>query len=78
MPKEKEIWCTNVNGASRILNRHRRTVTSYVKDGDLGGFKFGQNTLIPIKDIARMMETTQSRAVNLAKTWDLPLWRCKR
>jgi len=78
MPRAKEIWCTNVTGASNILNRHRRTVTKYISDGELSGFKYGQNTLIPMADLARFMGTSENRVVNLAKTWDLPLWRCKR
>ena len=78
MPKENEFWCTNVTGASQILNRSRQSVNRYIKNGDISGFRYGSNTLIPMKDIAKTLRTTQSRAVNLAKTWDLPLWRCKK
>jgi hypothetical protein len=78
MPKESEYWCTNMTGAAKVLNRSRQAVNRYIKNGDISGFKYGSNTLIPMKDIAKALGTTQSRAVNLAKTWDLPLWRCKK
>lgn len=79
MPKKKsEYWCTNMNGASQILNRSTQSVRNYIKDGKLSGFKYGGNTLIPVKDIAKFLGTTQSKAVNLAKSWELPLWRCNK
>ena len=78
LPKKREIWCTNVKGASQILNRTRQTVTKHIREGDLGGFSYGNHTLIPMKDVAKALKTTQSQAVNVAKTLKLPLWRCEK
>ena len=78
MLRKKEIWCTNVAGASQILNRHRSTVSTYLRDGELGCFKYGRNTLIPMMEIAKFMEVPENRVVGAAKSLELPLWRCKR
>jgi len=78
MPKKREFWCTNVKGATQILNRSRQSVHNYVKNGELSAFRYGGNTLIPMRDVAKFLGTTQTRTVNLAKAWGLPLWRCQK
>lgn len=78
MPKKREFWCTNMTGASKILNVNRQSVNRYMKKGELSGFRYSGNTLIPMRDVAKFLGTTQSRAVNLAKAWGLPLWRCEK
>jgi len=80
MPKRKanEVLCTNVEGASRILNRTRQTVSTYIKNGYIEGITHGRNTLIPIADIANELGTTHGQAERVARTLGLPLWRCKK
>ncbi|MDQ1252735.1 MAG: hypothetical protein QG646_1867 [Euryarchaeota archaeon] len=81
MPKKREIWCTNMTGASQILNRHRNTIQGYINDGlidDSRCFRYGRNTLIPMGEIAKLMKAPENQAVNAAKSLDLPLWRCKK
>lgn len=78
MQRKKEVWCTNVEGASLILNRTRATVHNYLRKELISGFRYGNSRLIPMGEIARLLNVTESRAVNIAKQWDLPLWRCKR
>lgn len=79
MPRKKEDWFTNINGASQILNRNPRTVGKYVKDGLIDGdFTFGNNTLIPMADIAKIMGTSESTVVNVAKAKEVPLWKCRK
>ena len=79
MPRKKEVWCTNIDGASKIMNRTSRTVSNYVKEGLLdGSFRYGNSKLIPMSDVAKLMRTTESNVVKFAKTRELPLWICKR
>ena len=80
MPKEKanEVLCTNIEGASRILNRTRQTVSTYIKNGYIDGVATGRNTLIPIADIANELGTTKGKVERVARTLDLPLWRVKK
>jgi hypothetical protein len=78
MPKKKEDWFTNIEGASEILNRNPRTVGKYVKDGLVdGSTKFGSHKLIPMSDIAKIMGTPESTVVKVAKAKSVPLWKCK-
>jgi hypothetical protein len=78
MPRKKESWFTNVEGASEILNRNPRTIGKYVKDKLIdGSTKFGNNKLIPMSDIARVMGTEESTVVKVAKAKSVPLWKCK-
>ncbi len=76
--KTNEMLCTNVNGASRILNRTRQTVTTHIKKGNLDGFSYGRQTLVPMKDIARELGVTPSQVARAAKALGLPLWRCDK
>lgn len=79
MPRKKENWFTNVDGASDILNRHPRTVGKYIKDGLVDGSTvFGNNKLIPMSDIAKVMGTQESTVIKIAKVKSVLLWKCKR
>lgn len=79
MPRKKEVFCTNVDGASKIMNRTGRTIHNYLSQGLLdGSFKYGSSRLIPMSDVARLMRTTESNVIKFAKTRELPLWICKR
>jgi len=78
MSRKKESWYTNIEGASEILNRNPRTVGKYVKDGLINGnTKFGNNKLIPMSDIAKLMGTQESTVVKVAKAKSVSLWKCK-
>ena len=78
MPRKKESWFTNVEGASEILNRTPKTVGNYVKKGLFdGNTKFGNNKLISMSDIAKVMGTPESTVVKVAKAKSVPLWKCK-
>ena len=78
MPRKKENWFTNVEGASEILNRHPRTVGKYVKDGLIdASTMFGNNKLIPMSDIAKVMGTSEDTVVKVAKAKAVPLWKYK-
>ncbi|MDQ1251124.1 MAG: hypothetical protein QG646_193 [Euryarchaeota archaeon] len=79
MPKKKEDWFTNINGASQILNRDRSTVGKYIKKNKIdGSFTFGNSTLIPMSDVAKLMDTSENVVVKVAKAKSVPLWKCKR
>jgi len=79
MPKKKDEWFTNINGAAQMLNRNPRTVGRYIRDGFIDGdVAFGNNTLIPISEVAKVMNTSESVLVKIAKVRDVPLWKRRR
>ena len=79
MPKKKEVWFTNVAGASEILNRTPKTIGNYIKRDLIDGSTvFGNNKLIPMSDVAKMMGTPETTVVKVAKAKSVPLWKCKR
>ena len=79
MPKKKEVWFTNVAGASEILNRTPKTVGNYIKGGLVDGSTvFGNNKLISMSDVAKVMNKPESTVVKVAKAKAVPLWKCKR
>lgn len=69
------VLCTNASGVQRLMNRTRSTVDRYVSIGQLRRFKIGGNAVIPLQDIARAMNLTETQLYNIAVTHRLPLWQ---
>ena len=69
------LMCVNAAGATRLLNRNRTTVWTYIKASRLRGFNVAGNVVIPIVDIAAMLGTTATQVYNVAVTYRIPMWQ---
>ncbi len=67
--------CCSAAGAMRLLNRTRVTIWNYVKDGRLKSFSVAGNVVIPLVDIAVMLDMTERQLYNVAVTYRIPLWQ---
>lgn len=67
--------CINAAGATRILNRDRSTIWTYVKASRLRSFNVAGNAVIPLVDIANMLGVTETQIYNAAVVYRLPLWQ---
>jgi len=69
------IYCTNQEGAMRLLNRGRTTIWRMIQEGQLRGFKeFGQ-VIVPLTDIASLLGITEQTAYNVLIAYRLPIWQ---
>ena len=67
--------CVSAAGAMRLLNRNRTTIWNYVKAGRLRSFSVAGNAVIPILDIAAMLDMSETQLYNVAVTYRLPMWQ---
>lgn len=72
------ILCTNVAGAARLMNRHRVSISGYVRDGRLKTFSVSGNSAVPLEDIAKLLDTTEVALYNIAIAYKLSLWQVYR
>ncbi len=66
---------TNAGGAMRLLNRSRGTIWNYVQANRLRSFSVAGNVVIPLVDIADMLNMTETQIYNVAVAYRLPLWQ---
>lgn len=69
------LTCVNAAGAMRLLNRTRVTLWHYIKAGRLRSFSLAGNIVIPLVDIAAMLDTTENKIYNVSVTYKIPLWQ---
>lgn len=72
------MLCCSAAGAVRLLNRNRSTIWTYVKAKKLRSFSVGGNVVIPLADVAVMLNTTETQVYNIAIAHRIPLWQIYR
>jgi len=71
------MMCVDSKGASVLLGIHPVTVWRWIVSRRLHGFPYGLHTLIPLRDVAKELETTQKELLKKADSYGIPVWRCK-
>lgn len=69
------LMCVNADGATRIMNRDRSTIWAYTKAKRLRSYNVAGNAVIPLVDIAGMLNVTETQIYNTAVVYRLPLWQ---
>lgn len=72
------MMCVNTKGAAKLLGVTTVTIWRWCVSRRLHGFPYGIHTLVPLRDIAKELETTQKEVTREADSRNIPLWRCKR
>ena len=63
-------------GASKLVGRSRVRLWEYVKKGRLRSFRYCNNTLFPLSEIADFLDVDIGQLLDVAESERLPLWRC--
>jgi hypothetical protein len=71
------MMCINTSGAAELLDVSRVTIWRYCVSRRLHSFSYGVHHLIPLRDIAKEVNTTQKELLKEADRLDIPVWRCK-
>ena len=71
------MMCTDTIGASMLCEVTRMTIWLWRQSGLLGQVRLGGKTFIPIRDIAKKMNTTQKQVIAIAEREGIPLWQVK-
>ena len=71
------MMCVNSKGAAELLDIHPVTVWRWVISRRLYGFPYGLHTLIPLRDVAKELGTTQKELLKKADRFNIPVWRCR-
>jgi predicted site-specific integrase-resolvase len=72
------MMCTDTVGASRLLGVARSTVYLWRLAGKLGWIQSGWKSFIPLKDIAKELNTTQKELLATADSIGVDIWRVKK
>lgn len=72
------MMCVNSKGAARLMDVSTVTVWRWCISRQLHSVPYGIHTLIPLRDVAKKLKTTQKALIEEADYLDIPIWRCKK
>ena len=71
------MMCVNSKGAAQLLGVTTMTVWRWCMSRRLHSFPYAIFTMIPLRDIAKELGTTQRELLKEADAYNIPVWRCK-
>lgn len=69
------MYFINQDGAARILNRTRATIYNWINQKRLRGYSVVGQVLIPLVDVAMLMDLTEQQVYDIMIAHRLPIWQ---